>query len=329
MKCMAACAHTITMRVGLFAETGSDCAELLCGEDFESQDDDSIGCIAHVEFPIESDESIAGFLVSESIYLPGLDYPERLRTRRSVDPTTRSDSVSWILKVNSYYRFQAVTAYLAVNYMDRFLSSHDLPADKWALQLLSVACLSLAAKMEETLVPSLLDLQVEGTRFIFEPKTIRRMEFLVLTALKWRLRSITPFTFIDFFAYKADSSGKHIRNLVSHASQIILDLIHDIDFLDHCPSSMAAAAILTSASHHHSPLLQFITPQIASSWCIGLSENGISKCYKLMQQKAVRSVQRKHPIIVSHLTTAPTAELDANISSSPSPPSKRRKLHQT
>jgi len=30
----------------------------------------------------------------------------------------------------------------------------------WPLQLLSVACLSLAAKMEETLVPSLLDLQV-------------------------------------------------------------------------------------------------------------------------------------------------------------------------
>lgn len=30
----------------------------------------------------------------------------------------------------------------------------------WPLQLLTVACLSLAAKMEEPLVPSLLDLQV-------------------------------------------------------------------------------------------------------------------------------------------------------------------------
>lgn len=30
----------------------------------------------------------------------------------------------------------------------------------WPLQLLAVACLSLAAKMEERLVPSLLDLQV-------------------------------------------------------------------------------------------------------------------------------------------------------------------------
>ena len=31
--------------------------------------------------------------------------------------------------------------------------------DGWAMQLLAVTCLSLAAKMEETLVPSLLDLQ--------------------------------------------------------------------------------------------------------------------------------------------------------------------------
>jgi hypothetical protein len=31
--------------------------------------------------------------------------------------------------------------------------------DGWAMELLAVTCLSLAAKMEETLVPSLLDLQ--------------------------------------------------------------------------------------------------------------------------------------------------------------------------
>lgn len=31
----------------------------------------------------------------------------------------------------------------------------------WMMQLLTVACLSLAAKMEETEVPSILDLQVK------------------------------------------------------------------------------------------------------------------------------------------------------------------------
>jgi hypothetical protein len=62
--------------------------------------------------------------------------------------------------VQEYYGFLPLTAYLAVNYMDRFLSLHRLPQeDGWAMQLLAVTCLSLAAKMEETLVPSLLDLQ--------------------------------------------------------------------------------------------------------------------------------------------------------------------------
>jgi hypothetical protein len=35
---------------------------------------------------------------------------------------------------------------------------------------------------------------------------------------------------------------------------------------------MAAAAILISVSHQRSSMHQFITPQNAASWCIGLSE---------------------------------------------------------
>ena len=34
------------------------------------------------------------------------------------------------------------------------------------------------------------------------------MELLVLLELDWRLRSLTPFAFIDLFACKADSSGR-------------------------------------------------------------------------------------------------------------------------
>ncbi|KAI8017255.1 Cyclin-D3-1 [Camellia lanceoleosa] len=43
-------------------------------------------------------------------------------------------------------------------------------------QLVAVACLSLAAKVEETQVPFLLDFQVEESKFIIEAKTIQRME---------------------------------------------------------------------------------------------------------------------------------------------------------
>ncbi|KAJ6726087.1 CYCLIN-D1-1 [Salix purpurea] len=146
--------------------------------------------------------------------------------------------------LHAYYGFQPLTAYLSVNYLDRFLYSRRLPqTDGWPLQLLSVACLSLAAKMEEPLVPSLLDLQVEGAKYIFEPRTIRRMELLVLGVLDWRLRSITPFSFTGFFACKLDPAGAYTGFLISRATEIILSNIKEASFLEYGPSSIAAAAI--------------------------------------------------------------------------------------
>lgn len=127
----------------------------------------------------------------------------------------------------------------------------------WPLQLLTVACLSLAAKMEEPLVPSLLDLQVnliflfsnefkikivlfriinqirwysylnqvEGARFVFEAKNIQRMELLVLRVLEWRLRSISPFCYVSLFAVKIDPSLTYTGFLTSRAKDIILSII--------------------------------------------------------------------------------------------------------
>lgn len=74
---------------------------------------------------------------------------------------SRREAVGWVLRVNAHYGFSACTAALAVNYYDRFLLSIGLQNNKpWASQLAAVACLSLAAKIQETLVPLLLDLQV-------------------------------------------------------------------------------------------------------------------------------------------------------------------------
>lgn len=73
----------------------------------------------------------------------------------------RREAVEWMLKVNAHYGFSALTSILAVNYLDRFLCGPCYQRDKpWMIQLVAVACLSLAAKVEETQVPLLLDLQV-------------------------------------------------------------------------------------------------------------------------------------------------------------------------
>jgi cyclin D3 len=79
----------------------------------------------------------------------------------------RREAVEWMLKVNACYSFSALTAVLAVNYLDRFLlagfrgdRARGERTKPWMIQLASVACLSLAAKVEETHVPLLLDFQV-------------------------------------------------------------------------------------------------------------------------------------------------------------------------
>ncbi|XP_042496440.1 cyclin-D1-1-like isoform X1 [Macadamia integrifolia] len=311
----------------------SDCSsDLLCCEDAGIFDGDSPECsFPPLELPADIEFSIAGFVEEEGEYMPGLDYSTRFRSQE-LDSSAREESIAWILKVHAFYRFQPLTAYLSVNYMDRFLSSRRLPEVKggeWPLQLLSVACLSLAAKMEETLVPSLLDFQIEDAKFIFEPKTIRRMELLVLGALNWRLRSITPFDFITFFAFKVDPTSTFIASLVSHATQIILTIIREINFIDYWPSSLAAAAILCAAKEIPN-LSIVVNPGSAGSWCQGLNKDRIVSCYRRMVE---HSSQRKPPRVVPQfirvitLGGIPYDSTSSSLSSSSSPSSKRRKLN--
>ncbi|KAK4263306.1 hypothetical protein QN277_028739 [Acacia crassicarpa] len=278
-------------------------SDLLCCEDSSGiLSGESSECSSHLDSlpsPVFLEDSIAGFIEEERNFVPGFDYFSRFQTD-SLDASAREESVAWILKVQAYYAFQPLTTFLAVNYLDRFLDSRQLPqTDGWPMQLLSVACLSLAAKMEEPLVPALLDLQVEGAKYIFEPRTIRRMELLVLTVLDWRLRSITPFSFIDFFACKLDPTGNFTGLLISRASEIILSNIQEASFLAYRPSCIAVAAILCAANEI--PNWSLVRPEHAESWCEGLIKEKIIGCYQLMQELVVDNNRRKLPKVLPQL----------------------------
>ena len=103
-----------------------------------------------------------------------------------------------------------LTVVLAVNYVDRFLSSSCFQRDRpWMSQLAAATCLSLAAKVDEIDVPLLLDLQVEETKYALEAKTILRWNFwcflffsgrwiwwpqtLLLDPVSWKLVCINQF----------------------------------------------------------------------------------------------------------------------------------------
>nr|CAD21955.1 cyclin D [Physcomitrium patens]CAD32542.1 cyclin D protein [Physcomitrium patens] len=197
-----------------------------------------------MDFPVEDDEAIATLLMKEAQFMPEADYLERYQSRK-LSLEARLAAIEWILKVHSFYNYSPLTVALAVNYMDRFLSRYYFPEGKeWMLQLLSVACISLAAKMEESDVPILLDFQVEQEEHIFEAHTIQRMELLVLSTLEWRMSGVTPFSYVDYFFHKLGVSDLLLRALLSRVSEIILKSIRVTTSLQYLPSVVAAASII-------------------------------------------------------------------------------------
>lgn len=94
--------------------------------------------------------------------------------------------------------------------------------------MLSVACLILAAKMEECEVPLFTYFPVPD--YEFDSKLIQRMELLVLISLEWKMRLVTPFDFLPFFLSKLCHQNAS-TNLVSRATDLVFALIKGIKFL--------------------------------------------------------------------------------------------------
>ncbi|CAM8984131.1 unnamed protein product [Rhodiola kirilowii] len=314
--------------VELVALSCSSCtSDLISGDESETQSPDCQPCAPEMKLPIDIEETVSGLIEEEKRLVFGWEYLSRLESQ-PVEVSAREESIAWILKVTSFYGFQPLTAYLSISYLDRFLSARRFPnTNGWPYQLLSVTCLSLAAKMEELLVPSLIDLQMEGVvaKHIFEPKTVQRMELLVLSVLGWRLRSITPFNFLLVFAYKADPTGGCCGYLALQASDIILASVSDARLLQYRPSCIAAAAVLCVARKIQ-VLSSHVGSEIDESWCDGLSRENITACCGILRNiVSNKSPQMSMGGDLSKLhSSSPSSESSSSCCSSS--PSKRRKL---
>jgi cyclin D1/2/4, plant len=54
---------------------------------------------------------------------------------------------------------------------------------------------------------------------VFEAKTIRRMELLVLSTLNWRMQAVTPFSYLDYFLRKLNEAP---GGWLSRSAELIL-----------------------------------------------------------------------------------------------------------
>lgn len=290
-------------------------------------------------FPLESEECLDDLLEKETEHLPAADYAERLMNG-ALDASERKDAVDWIQKAQAYHGFGSMSAYLSVNYLDRFISAHDLPQGKaWMMQLLAVACLSLAIKMEETEVPLSVDLQqIANAKYVFEAKAIQRMELLVLSKLKWRMKAATPFSFIEYFMHKFNNGNDPKEPEINRCVELILSTIRGICFLEFKPSEVAAAAAISALSDAGSVPAEKYLNRVSI-----VDKVKVMECYEALQH--LRCMEERHPRPASSMPQSPIGVLDAvclscnnsdeTISSSNensqnnSPPSKKRKLNCT
>ncbi|KAJ9567493.1 hypothetical protein OSB04_003459 [Centaurea solstitialis] len=201
-------------------------------------------------------------------------------------PEHRREAVEWILGVVSHYAFSGLTAVLAVNYLDRFLDRFDGFESKkkpWMTQLAAVSCLSLAAKVEETHVPLLLDLQMEGScKYVFEAKTIQRMEILVLSTLEWKMNPITPLSFLDYVTTRLGLTTNLSLEFLKRCQCLLLCFLPDGRFRRYLPSVIATATMV----HVINSLQPCIGIEFQSQLLgiLGINKEEVNECWKEIQE---------------------------------------------
>lgn len=144
--------------------------------------------------------------------------------------------VDWLLEVHTRFRLLPETLFLAVNIIDRFLSTKIVQLDR--LQLVGVTAMFIASKYEEVLSP-----HVQNFRHVaddgFTEEEILSAERFVLQALNYDLRYPNPMNFLRRIS-KADSYDVQTRTLGKYLIEISC---LDHRFLEYPPSQVSAAAM--------------------------------------------------------------------------------------
>jgi len=174
---------------------------------------------------------------SEVKRLPKSNY---MTKQPDISHSMRSILVDWLVEVAEEYKLHTETLYLAVSYIDRFLSYMSVQRSK--LQLVGTACMFIAAKYEEIYPPDVGEF-VYITDDTYNKRQVLRMEHLVLKVLGFDLSLPTANVFLSQMCEQSQTEDK-----TKHLAMFLceLSLLHGDTFLKFCPSLVAAASLALS-----------------------------------------------------------------------------------
>ncbi|KAK8658530.1 hypothetical protein V6N13_036733 [Hibiscus sabdariffa] len=170
------------------------------------------------------------------------DYMEKVQNDITVN--MRGILIKWLVEVTEEYKLVSDTLYLAVSYIDRFLSAHAVCRNK--LQLLGVSCMLIASKYEEITPPHIDDF-CYITDNSYTKEEVVEMEKDVLKLLDFEIGVPTTRNFLRIVMRAAQEKCKYkelrLEFLSCYLAELSLLVYRSLQFL---PSVVASAAIFLS-----------------------------------------------------------------------------------
>ncbi|KAJ3026646.1 G2/mitotic-specific cyclin, partial [Rhizophlyctis rosea] len=196
------------------------------GADFDGQQDD--GADTGNRHEQQGDENAA-----EAATLPNPNYME---DQKELQWKMRTILIDWLIQVHNKFGLAPETLYLAVNIIDRFLSSRLIsPID---LNVLAVVALYITGKEKETSEVS-VETAVNMAESEYSDDEILKAERYVLQVLDFSRQYTSPLSFLRRCS-KADNDDPETRTMAKYLMEIS---VIDHRFLPHPPSKVAAAGL--------------------------------------------------------------------------------------
>ncbi|KAK3596521.1 hypothetical protein CHS0354_021025 [Potamilus streckersoni] len=174
--------------------------------------------------------------------------PGYMKKQQDITSSMKSILIDWLVEVAEEYKLHRETLFLAVNYIDRFLSQMSVLRGK--LQLVGAASMFLAAKYEEIYPPDVGEFAYI-TDDTYTKKQVLRMEHLILKVLSFDVAVPTVNWFCEDFLKRCDADDI-LKSLTFFLSE--LTLMDTDTYLKYIPSVIAASSLcLARFSLHMEP----------------------------------------------------------------------------
>jgi cyclin A len=216
-----------------------------------------------------------------------------MQHQKDITPHMRAILVDWLIEVAEEYKLSSETLYLAVSYIDRYLSKKTVMRGK--LQLVGVASMLLASKYEEIYAPS-VDEFVYISDNTYTKEEVFSMESNVLDTLEFCLTGATIKNFLRRFLKAAGGADVSVTMFANYLCELSL---HEYCFTRYLPSVVAASAVCLALHTLHktpcwTPTLEYYTHLRPTDEVFRKCIGELHQHHKAAPKGALQAVQDKY-----------------------------------